>query len=145
MNPPKKTNYNNANNRKVLVNPQGSEAIYNAMGFSQAVRAGNTVWISGQVGIDKDFKIGEGIEEQARRAFENLSRVIREAGGSLDDIVELVTYHTSMTDMKAFSKVKAEFIRENFPAWTAVGVRELVMPGLLVEIRATAVIGSNIY
>jgi enamine deaminase RidA (YjgF/YER057c/UK114 family) len=113
------------------------------MQFSQAVRVGNIVWISGQVGIDESFKICEGIEDQARRAFGNLSRVIREAGGSLADIVELVTYHTSMADMKAFAKVKAEFIPEDYPAWTAVGIRELVLPGLLVEIRATAVIGGK--
>jgi enamine deaminase RidA (YjgF/YER057c/UK114 family) len=48
-----------------------------------------------------------------------------------------------MTDMKAFMRVKAEFIPEDYPAWTAVGVRELVLPGLLIEIRATAVIGGK--
>jgi enamine deaminase RidA (YjgF/YER057c/UK114 family) len=141
----KQTKTNGGSDRRVLINPQGSEPLYDSLQFSQGVRVGNTVWISGQVGIDKDFAIGEGIEEQARRAFGNLSRVIREAGGSLRDIVEMVTYHTSMADMEAFAKVKAEFIPENYPAWTAVGVRELVLPGLLVEIRATAVLDGKTY
>jgi len=129
--------------RKTLVNPKGTEAIYQSMQFSQAVRVGNMVWVSGQVGIDDSFQIGGGIETQARLAFQNLTAVIEEAGGTLADIVELVTYHISMKDMKGFSKVKAEFIPSHYPAWTAVGVTELVLPGLLVEIRATVVIGSG--
>ncbi len=48
-----------------------------------------------------------------------------------------------MSDTRCFSKVKAEYIPENYPAWTAVGVKELVMPQLLVEIKAIAVIGSG--
>ncbi len=54
-----------------------------------------------------------------------------------------ILYHTSMKEIAGFAKVKAEFISENFPAWTAVGVTELVMPELLCEIRATAVIKSG--
>jgi enamine deaminase RidA (YjgF/YER057c/UK114 family) len=128
---------------KILVNPPGTEAIYENWHFSQAVRAGDTVWVSGQVGVDENFAPGEGIEAQARFAFQNLERVLTEAGGSLADVVEIVTYHTSMKDIAGFSKVKSEFIPENYPAWTAVGVTELVMPELLVEIKATAIIGSG--
>lgn len=130
-------------NKKILINPAGTEKIYKTMQFSQAVRSGDTVWVSGQVGIDEAGAVGEGIENQTRSAFENLKKVLAEAGGSLADVVELVTYHKSMADIRGFAKVKAEFIGENFPAWTAVGVTELVLPDLLVEIRATAVIGSS--
>jgi enamine deaminase RidA (YjgF/YER057c/UK114 family) len=129
--------------KKILVNPPGTEAIYKRMQFSQAVRAGDVVWVSGQVGMDEKGMVGEGIDSQARLAFGNLKRVLAEAGASLADVVELVTFHTSMTDIRGFSKVKAEFIPENFPAWTAIGIKELVMPQLLVEIRATAVVGSG--
>ncbi len=127
-----------------LINPKGTEAIYKSLHFSQAVRHGDTIWISGQVGIDESFQPAEGIEAQTKLAFQSLKVILEEAGASLTDIVELVTYHTSMADMKGFSKAKNEFIPENYPAWTAVGVTELVMPGLLVEIRATAVLGSGI-
>lgn len=127
---------------KVLINPKGTESIYESMQFSQAVKANNMIWVSGQVGIDKDLSLGDGIEEQSRLAFQNLKAVLEEAGGSLADIVELVTYHISMKEMRQFSKVKAEFIPSNYPAWTAVGVKELVLKGLLVEIRATAIINT---
>lgn len=128
---------------RILINPEGTEAVYESMQFSQAVKVGNMIWISGQVGMDKDFSMGTGIEDQAKMAFQNLKRVIEEAGGSLADIVELVTYHVSMKEMKQFSKIKSEFIPSDYPAWTAIGVRELVIPGLLVEIKATAVINSQ--
>ena len=129
--------------KKQLINPPGTEEIYKRMKFSQAVRAGDLVWVSGQVGIDGNMKVGEGIEEQARLAFQSLKGILEAAGGSLSDIVELVTFHTSMENMKGFAKAKNEFFQEDYPAHTAVGVTELVMPDLLVEIRATAVIGSG--
>jgi enamine deaminase RidA (YjgF/YER057c/UK114 family) len=129
--------------KKELINPPGTEMIYKRMQFSQAVRAGDTVWVSGQVGMDETGAVAEGIENQARQAFKNLENVLAAAGASLVDVVELVTFHTSMTDIRGFSKVKAQFIPENFPAWTAIGIKELVMPQLLVEIRATAVVGSG--
>jgi len=133
----------NPESKKKLVNPKGTEAIYKSMQFSQAVKSGNMVWVSGQVGMDENFIMGEGIEAQTRQAFKNLQYVIEEAGGTMSDIVELVTYHTSMREMNRFSKVKSEFIPEDYPAWTAVGVTELVLPGLLVEIRATAIINNG--
>ncbi len=134
----------NTKNRQVLINPPGTERIYKAMQFSQAVRVGDTVWVSGQVGMDEKGVAGEGIEAQARTAFKNLERVLEEAGCSLADVVEFMTFHTSMGDIREFAKVKAEFVPENYPAWTAVGVKELVMPQLLVEIRATAITGSGL-
>jgi enamine deaminase RidA (YjgF/YER057c/UK114 family) len=129
--------------KKILVNPPGTEQIYSTWQFSQAVRVGDTVWVSGQVGVDETMTPGEGIEAQARLAFKNLEAALTEAGGSLADVVEIVTFHTSMQDVAGFAKVKSEFIPENYPAWTAVGVTELVMPDLLVEMKATAVIGSG--
>ncbi|MBS3754857.1 MAG: RidA family protein [Desulfobacterales bacterium] len=129
--------------KKTLINPPGTEKIYQRMQFSQAVCAGSMVWVSGQVGIDENGNVAEGIEAQAQAAFANLQHVLAEAGAGLEDVVELVTYHTSMKEIGKFLKIKAKFIPEDFPAWTAVGVTELVMPELLCEIRATAVIKSG--
>jgi enamine deaminase RidA (YjgF/YER057c/UK114 family) len=129
--------------QRILVNPPGTERIYEVMQFSQAVRVGDTMWVSGQVGVDEKGNAGEGIEAQARLAFKNLESILTHAGGSMADIVELVTFHTSMADIGGFAQVKSEFIPENYPAWTAVGVTELARPQFLVEIRATAVIGSG--
>lgn len=129
--------------KKNLINPPGTEKIYQSMQFSQAVCTGNMVWVSGQVGIDESGNVAEGIEAQAKAAFTNLQHVLAEAGASMEDIVELVTYHTSMKEIGKFLKVKSGFIPKNFPAWTAVGVNELLMPELLCEIRATAVLKSG--
>ncbi|MCU0848638.1 MAG: RidA family protein [Spirochaetes bacterium] len=131
------------NDAKKLINPPGTEGIYEKMKFSQAVRIGKWILVSGQVGMDEKLQTGAGIEAQARIAFRNLERVLSHAGATLDDIVELMTFHTSMADMAVFSKVKSEFISRDYPAWTAIGVKELVLPGLLVEIRATAVVENG--
>lgn len=128
--------------KQKLINPPGTEKTYERWQFSQAVRVGDTVWVSGQVGMDKNRPAG-GIEAQTRIALENLKRVLSEAGATLSDVVELVTYHKSMADMAGFSKAKAEFFPSKYPAWTAVGVTELAVPGILVEVRATAVVGSG--
>jgi enamine deaminase RidA (YjgF/YER057c/UK114 family) len=133
----------NEKSKKVLINPPGTEEIYKRMKFSQAVRVGDMVWVSGQVGMDEKGAAGEGIEAQARLAFKNLEHVLAAAGAKLADVVELMSFHTSMSDIRGFSKVKAEFIPENYPAWTAVEIKGLVMPQLLVEIKAVAVIGSG--
>ncbi len=128
---------------KALINPEGTEFLYEAYQFSQAVKVGNQIWISGQTGMNENGEVGNDITEQTRFAFENLENVLKEAGATFDDIVEITTYHTSMEDMEAFQKVRSEFIKEDYPAWTAVGVKELILPDFLIEIKATVVIQNQ--
>lgn len=111
-------------------------------GYSQTVRVGTTIWVSGQAGFGPEG-IPESVEAQSRLAFQNLQLALEAAGSSLDDIVELTTYHVSMDELAAFMGVKAEFIRAPYPAWTALEVSGLAEPALRVEIRATAVVGSG--
>lgn len=127
--------------KRRLVNPPGTELVYQHWHFSQAVRVGDTIWVSGQVGMDEKG-IADGIDAQARAALGNLRRVVEAAGATLGDVVELTTFHVDMSETAAFGKVKDEFFPENYPAWTAVGTPALVMPQLRVEVRATAVVGS---
>jgi enamine deaminase RidA (YjgF/YER057c/UK114 family) len=127
--------------KRQLVNPPGTEGIYQNWKFSQAVRVGDTVWVSGQVGMGPDG-IASDVPGQARAAFQNLERVLAAAGASLGDVVELVSYHTDIADVAAVGQVKDEFFPENYPAWTVLGITSLVLPDLRLEIRATAVIGS---
>lgn len=130
--------------QKELINPPGSEEIYRTWQFSQGVRSGRMLWVSGQVGVDPETgSVPEDIESQARFALRHLESVIAEAGGSLSDVVELVTYHTDMREFEAFARVKGEFFTEGFPAWTAVGVAALADPRFRIEVRATALIGSG--
>lgn len=124
--------------------PPGSEALYNTFHFSPATRVGDTIWVSGQVGIDATMAPAQGMAAQARLAFESLKAILAAAGASLADVVELTTYHTSLRDeLAAFTQVKDEYLPERYPSWTAVGVTELALPGLCIEIRAVAVAGSG--
>ena len=125
---------------KELINPQGTEAIYETMRFSQAVKSGNIIWVSGQTGMDEKGQVPETAYDQAVLAFQNLGRVLEAAGAGWDDLVELTTFHTSMQEIRAFAKAKNQFIEQDYPAWTAVGVTELVMPNLKCEVRAVAVV-----
>lgn len=128
---------------RALINPGSAKTMYDNFHFSQAVRAGDMVWVSGQVGIDAQMRPGKGLTEQARLAFTGLKTVMEAAGAQLSDVVELVTFHIDLRGgSREFGAVKDEFFPNNYPAWTAVGVTQLAMPELLVEIRAVAVIGS---
>lgn len=127
--------------KRKLVNPPGTEEMYKRWKFSQAVRVGDTIWVSGQVGTGPDG-VPEKFEDQAHLALENLQRVLAEAGASLADVVDMITFHTQIEDVPAFNQVKSEFFPDNYPAWTAVGVTALAAPDLRIEVRATAVVGS---
>ena len=82
--------------KRQSINPPATRALYDALHFSQATRVGNTVWVSGQVGIDAAMKPAEGMEAQAHLAFRGLRSVLEAAGASLGDVVELTTFHTDL-------------------------------------------------
>ena len=109
-------------------------------GYSQAVRAGNLVFLAGQMPVDAQCNVvAEGdIVGQARQVFENLKTVLAAAGLGFEDLVEIVSYHTDMADLHAVVEVKAEYIKADFPAWTALGVTALAFPGQRLEIKAVA-------
>lgn len=79
-------------------------------------------------------------EAQFAIAFETLRSILREGGADLSDVVEITSYHVGISaHMEAFMRVWARYLKEPYPAWTAVGVAELIVPGGLVELRAVAV------
>ena len=79
-------------------------------------------------------------EAQFAVAFETLREILREGGAELSDVVEITSFHVDISaHMDAFMRVWARYLKEPYPAWTAVGVVELIVPGGLVEIRAVAV------
>lgn len=79
-------------------------------------------------------------EAQFAVAFETLRAILREGGADLCDVVEITSYHVGIaTHMEPFMRVWARYLAEPYPAWTAVGVAELIVPGGLVELRAVAV------
>lgn len=110
--------------------------------YSQAVRAGNTVYFSGQIPLDPATgNLVEGdIEAQARRAFDNLKAVAEAAGGSLGDIVRLGLY---LTDLGEFAKVNAvmqDYFQAPFPARSTIEVAGLPK-GAAFEVDAVMVLG----
>ena len=130
--------------KQLLVNPKETQPLYDNFHFSQANRVGDTIWVSGQVGINDAMIPASGMAAQARLAFAGLERTLGAAGAKLEGVVELTTFHIDLRgELEEFSKVKDEFLLRNFPAWTAVGVTQLALPELRVEIRAVAVAGSG--
>jgi len=110
--------------------------------YSQAVRAGDTVYLSGQIPLDpKTMKIVEGdFEAQARRVFDNLRAVCRAAGGDFDRVVRVTVYLTDLANFAKVNEVMAQYFKEPFPARAAIGVASLPR-GSLVEIDAVMHLG----
>lgn len=101
--------------------------------YSQAVRVGQTVYLSGQIGLDPaSMELVEGIEAQVHRVFQNLRAVTEAAGGSLNDIVKLNIFLTDLANFALVNSVMAEYFTQPYPARAAVGVASLPR-GALVE------------
>jgi reactive intermediate/imine deaminase len=95
--------------------------------YSQAVRRGDTVFLSGQIPLDPDtgLLVEGDIEEQARRAFDNLRAVCEAAGGTLDDVVRLGLYLTDLDQFARVNQVMSEYFEAPFPARSTIGVASL--------------------
>lgn len=104
--------------------------------YSQAVRVGDTVYMSGQIGLDPaSMQMVDGIDAQIVRVFENLKAVAEAAGGSLADVVKLNVFLTDLANFAKVNETMARYFSEPFPARAAVGVKELPR-GALVEMDA---------
>ena len=129
--------------KRSIIVPKSAQAMYDRFHFAQATRVGDIIWVSGQTGLDANFRPAEGMAAQAELAFASLKAVLAEAGASLGDVVDLTSFHIDLLgDMAAFVAVKDRFFPKNYPSWTAVGTTQLAAPGLLVEVKAVAVAGS---
>ena len=123
-----------------MIIPKGMESLVERFHYAPAVRVGNTLYISGQLGRDENLQVIEGAEAQFTQAFDNLKTVLEAAGATLADVVDVVTYHTDMSDLAIFLQVKDRYFTQDYPTLTAIGVSALAMPGLMLEIKATAVL-----
>jgi len=107
--------------------------------FSPALDTGDFVFFSGVTGARADLTVATDPETQIRDAFEFLKQYLVVANLTFDDVVEMTTYHVELRKhMAIFTKVKDEYVRAPYPAWTAVGVTQLITEGTIVEIRAIA-------
>lgn len=110
--------------------------------YTDAVRAGNLLFVSGIVPVDAGGKlVGEGdVTEQVRQVFRNMQLVLGAAGCGFDDVVKVVTFLLNIDDRPLINPVRMEFFGEARPASTLVEVSALAVPGALLEIEAVAAI-----
>ena len=114
--------------------------MHKTTGYSHAAKAGGLVFVAGQIAQDVEGAlVGKGdIEAQAVQIFENLKAVLASAGATLDDVVKLTTYTTSLAYRPKIAEVRARYFKSYFPPNTFVVVASLATPEYLLEIEAVA-------
>ena len=104
--------------------------------YSQAVRAGDTLYVSGQIGLDPaTMQLAEGIEGQTHRVFRNLAAIAAAGGLGLEHCVRMTVYLTDLAHFARVNEIMAQYVRQPYPSRAAVGVAGLPR-GALVEIDA---------
>lgn len=118
--------------------PAERHALYDAHGYSAAIRSGDLLFVSGQVGSRMDGTPEPDYQAQVRQAFANLKATLAAGGCTLDDLVDVTTFHTDpQAQFEAFMAVKNEvFPKAPYPNWTAIGVNWLA--GFDFEIKVIA-------
>ena len=113
--------------------------------ISAGVKVGDTVYLSGAVAFDSEGNVvGEGdVYAQSKQVFKNIEEALASAGASMADVVKITTYLTDISRYGEFGKARTEAFPGGVPSSTAVTSPALVMPELLVEVEAVAVIGSG--
>ncbi len=125
--------------KTIIATPNAPAAIGT---YSQAVRVGDTVYMSGQIGLDPaSMQMVDGIDAQIVQVFENLKAVAEAAGGSLADVVKLNVFLIDLANFAKVNETMAKYFGEPFPARAAVGVKELPRAAL-VEADAVMFLGK---
>src|SRR5450830_1459319 len=127
--------------KTVISTPHAPSAIGT---YSQAVRCGDTIYVSGQIGLDPEtMQLAEGIDAQVKRVFGNLKAVAEAAGGTLDDAAKLTIYLTDLAYFAKVNEVMAAYFRQPYPARAAIGVASLPRAAL-IEADAILVISNPV-
>lgn len=128
-----------AKNSKRII-PPSQQSLYDNYHFAPAVIDGKHLRCSGVIGTSRESgSVSTDPTTQFTQAFDNLAEVLEAGGASFADITEMTTFHVGLqANLAAFMAVKDNYIKEPYPAWTAIGITELAIPGGLVEIRVTA-------
>jgi len=116
--------------------------VWQQWGFSDAIVSGDTIYLSGVVA---GLRPGEkDLEASYARAFEEIGAILKKAGASWDDVVDITSFHTDLTSqMPAMIAVKNRYVRAPFPAWTAIGVSRLIPDKGITEIKIVAKLPSH--
>jgi len=126
-----------------FVTPGYGEMFYKKLGYSQAVKVGNRVEISGQGGWSDDLEFPDRLEDEIEVAFKNVERVLAAAGATWEHVIHVNTYHVGGFPPEAnetISRLFRQYMPNHGPVWTEVGVAVLGDPRMRIEIRVTAII-----
>jgi len=127
-----------------VVVPDAWADFYEETRIPAAVRVGDTLRVTGHTGETADGVFSADPETQIRQVFRNIGLTLAEAGADWSDVVEINSYHVGLREQaEAVLRVSAEFLEDPRPAWTAVGVTELIVSEALVEISCVAVVPTG--
>ena len=125
--------------KQIIATPHAPAAIGT---YSQAVKVGDTVYLSGQIPLDPTtMQLAEGFENQVKRVFDNLKAVCEAAGGSLNDLVKVNVYLIDLGHFAKVNEIMATYVSEPYPARAAIGVASLPR-GAQVEIEGVMVLAA---
>lgn len=121
------------------ISPPALQSYYDDWRFSPGFAADNILFLSGFTGVAPDGSLSRDPESQFEQAFATAALVLAEARLDFSHVVEMTSYHVGLREhLTLFRKVRARYVVEPYPAWTAIGVAELAVEGALVEVRITA-------
>ena len=128
--------------RPVVVRTEAAPAPFQGAPYSQAIKSGDLVFVSGQLGLKPgDTQISGTIQEQTEQIFRNLAAILEEAGSGLDRIVKTTVFLMDLADFQGMNEVYARHVGEDRPARSTIGVAALPS-GALVEIEAIATVST---
>jgi enamine deaminase RidA (YjgF/YER057c/UK114 family) len=119
--------------------PTGMAHFVPQSGYAPGLIANGFLFVAGQLGRDDEMRVIEDPEAQMTRAWQNVVTIIDAAGCTVQDIVDVTTFHVELRrHLALYKQVRDRFMQGHTPPWTAIGVSELSRPGLIVEIKCIA-------
>ncbi|MBP6562719.1 MAG: RidA family protein [Neisseriaceae bacterium] len=126
---------------KTIIHTDNAPAAIGA--YSQAVRAGNTVYLSGQIPLNPTTGevVAGGFAEETHQVFKNFKAIVEEAGGTMDDVVKINAFLTDLGNFATFNEIMAQYFNKPYPARAAIGVSALPK-GVQVEAEGILVLND---
>lgn len=122
-----------------VIIPDALRPFYETLHFAPAVKLDGRLYCSGMLGLGPDGKPVPDPEGQFVQVFESLQALLALDGATFADVLDVTSYHVDFSrHLPVFAAVKDRYVPAPYPAWTAVGVAELALPGALVEVKITA-------
>lgn len=126
-----------------FLTPGYGQKLHDLLHYSQALKIGDRVEISGQGGWNDDLEIPQDIETEIQQAFENVERTLAAAGATWENVVHVNSYHVGGFPAivnQTISRLFRHYMPEQAPIWTQTGIEALGLPTMRIEIRVTAIL-----